>query len=34
LKALTELGDPHRTITMLWPPQTIGEMVTIGWENS
>jgi len=30
LKALTELGDPRRTITALWPPQTAAEAVTVG----
>lgn len=29
-RALTELGDSRRTITMLWPPLTIPEAVTIG----
>lgn len=30
LRALTELADPRRTITMLWPPLTIAEAVTVG----
>jgi 3',5'-cyclic AMP phosphodiesterase CpdA len=30
LRAVTELGDPKRTITELWPPATIAEAVTIG----
>ena len=30
VRALTELDDPQRTITMLWPPQTIAEAVTVG----
>ncbi len=30
LRALTELSDPRRTITMLWPPLTIAEAVTVG----
>jgi len=30
LKALTELDNPRRTITMLWPPQTAAEAVTVG----
>jgi hypothetical protein len=29
-RALAELGDSRRTITMLWPPLTIPEAVTIG----
>jgi Calcineurin-like phosphoesterase len=30
LRALTELGDPRRTIATLWPPLTVGETVTVG----
>jgi hypothetical protein len=30
LKALSESGDARRTIAMLWPPQTVAEIVTLG----
>ena len=30
VRALAELGDSRRTITMLWPPRTITEAVTVG----
>lgn len=30
VRALSELGNARRTITMLWPPQGIPEMVTLG----
>ena len=30
LKGLTELNNPRRIITMLWPPQTAAEAVTVG----
>src|SRR5438105_4212366 len=30
LRAVTELGDPRRTIAELWPPATIAEAVTVG----
>jgi 3',5'-cyclic AMP phosphodiesterase CpdA len=30
LRAVAELGDPHRIIAELWPPLTIAEAVTVG----
>jgi len=30
VKVLGELGDAHRTTTVLWPPLTIAEVVTVG----
>lgn len=30
VKALSELGDPYRTIAILWPPLSIAETVVVG----
>jgi hypothetical protein len=30
LRAVNDLGDPRVTITKLWPPQTVAEVVTLG----